>query len=129
MQDLSNFRILIAEDDDINREIAVALIEETGVSIDCVENGEEALYAFADDPQKYNLILMDVLMPVMGGIEATKKIRAFDVPEAKQIPIIATTGNTEEDEIEECIKAGMSAHLSKPLDEEDFISTVASFLV
>ncbi|MDR0852166.1 MAG: response regulator, partial [Clostridiales Family XIII bacterium] len=88
-----NKRILLAEDIEINREIVIALLESTGVEIDCAERGTEVLEMFAAAPERYDLILMDVMMPEMDGYEATRKIRALGDPHARQIPIIAMTAN------------------------------------
>jgi signal transduction histidine kinase/CheY-like chemotaxis protein len=109
-------RILLAEDIDINREIIIALLESTGVEIDCAKNGVEALEMFTGSPQKYDLILMDIMMPEMDGYEATRKIRALNEPHAQQVPIIAMTANVFKDDIDKCIEVGMNDHVGKPVD-------------
>ncbi len=109
-------RVLLAEDIDINREIVIALMEPTGLEIDCAENGAVALAMVEKDPSRYDLILMDVQMPEMDGYEATRRIRALDDPQAKAIPIIAMTANVFREDIERCMAAGMDDHIGKPLD-------------
>ena len=108
--------ILLAEDVEINREIVLSLLEPTLLKIDCAVNGREALEMYAAAPDKYELIFMDMQMPEMDGLDATRKIRALDTPRAKTVPIIAMTANAFKDDIFECLDAGMNSHLSKPLD-------------
>jgi len=117
--DLPTFRginILIAEDVDINREIIAALLEDTEVSIDFAVNGLEAVSKFKENSGKYSLILMDIQMPEMDGFNATRAIRALGFAEAETIPIVAMTANVFKEDIEKCLKAGMNAHLGKPVD-------------
>jgi len=113
--------ILLAEDVEINREIVLALLEPTEMEIDCVENGAQAVAVFETAPDKYDIIFMDVQMPVMDGHEATRAIRALDLPRAKSIPIIAMTANVFRDDIERCLDAGMNGHIGKPLDFNDVL--------
>ena len=114
----SNHTILCADDNEINREILSAVLEKTGVSMDFAENGKTAVSMFYENPNKYDLILMDVQMPEMNGYEATRTIRAFEYLQAKNIPIIAMTANVFREDIEECLAAGMSDHIGKPIDPE-----------
>ncbi len=109
-------RILIAEDVEINREILVMLLDSTRLEADCAKNGVEAVKMFADAPEAYDLIFMDVQMPEMDGYEATKKIRELNAPNSGTIPIIAMTANVFREDIEHCIEAGMNGHLGKPID-------------
>jgi PAS domain S-box-containing protein len=109
-------RLLIAEDVDINREILVVLLADTQLSIDCAENGAEALKKVKTDPDYYHAILMDVQMPIMDGLEATRRIRALPHPRVSELPIIAMTANVFKNDIEACAKAGMNDHLGKPID-------------
>ncbi|MDL2279731.1 response regulator [Desulfovibrio sp. OttesenSCG-928-G11] len=109
-------RILLAEDVDINREIVTSLLEPSGMSIDCAENGAEALRLFSENPDAYDMILMDVQMPGMDGLEATRRIRALETPRAGSVPIIAMTANVFREDIEKCLAAGMDDHVGKPLD-------------
>jgi PAS domain S-box-containing protein len=121
-------RILVAEDIEINREIVIALLEGTGISIDTVENGVLAVEAFAKDPSRYDLIFMDIHMPEMDGFQAARAIRALDVPQAKDIPIVAMTANVFREDIERCLAAGMNAHIGKPLDINDLLDKLHTYL-
>ncbi|MDR0301129.1 MAG: transporter substrate-binding domain-containing protein [Treponema sp.] len=109
-------RILLVEDVEINREIVLALFEPTQLEIDCAENGVEAVRKFSEAPDRYDLIFMDIQMPEMDGYEATRRIRALDLPKAKTIPIIAMTANVFREDIEKCLEAGMNDHAGKPLN-------------
>jgi PAS domain S-box-containing protein len=124
----ANKHILLAEDIEINREIVLALLEDTGLEIDCAENGREALDKMKDNPDKYNLIFMDVQMPEMDGLEATRRIRAMPSPHCKEIPIIAMTADVFKDDIEKCIEAGMNDHIGKPLDMEKVYEKLRKYL-
>ena len=110
------YRALLAEDVEINREIVMALLEPTLLEVDCAENGAEAVDMFSADPEKYNIIFMDLQMPEMDGYEATRCIRAMDNDKAKTIPIIAMTANVFKEDVDNCLKAGMNDHIGKPLD-------------
>ncbi|MEF3697484.1 response regulator [Desulfolutivibrio sp.] len=108
-------RILVAEDNLINRRLISKVLERMGRPALVVENGQEALDALADGP--FSMILMDIQMPVMDGMEATRRIRAGEVASADpDIPIIALTAHTHDDDRERCISAGMTDHLPKPID-------------
>ncbi|MCL1931213.1 MAG: response regulator [Treponema sp.] len=120
-------KILLAEDVEINREIVLALLEPTNVKIDCAENGLEAVRMFQQTPD-YDMVLMDVQMPVMDGYEATKKIRALDIPEAKTARIIAMTANVFRDDIERCHDVGMNNHIGKPLDFEEVVEKLREYM-
>ena len=120
--------ILLAEDVDINREIVLTLLEPTLLKIECAENGEAAVKMFSEAPEKYEMIFMDVQMPEMDGYEATRKIRALDVPHAKTVPIIAMTANVFKEDIERCIEAGMNSHVGKPLDISEIMEKLSVFL-
>jgi CheY-like chemotaxis protein len=109
-------RILLVEDVEINREILISNLEKTGIVIDCAENGEEALMMFIADPARYELILMDIQMPIMDGYEATRRIRGTGLKGAGEIPIIALTANMFKEDIERSKEAGMNDHLGKPLN-------------
>jgi len=109
-------RILLAEDVEINREIVITLLEETGLQVDCAENGLEACRLFAAAPQAYSLIFMDLHMPEVDGFEATRRIRSMEAAsQASHIPIIAMTANVFQEDIECCRAAGMDGHLGKPI--------------
>ncbi|MCL2628496.1 MAG: ATP-binding protein [Oscillospiraceae bacterium] len=121
-------RILVVEDIEINREIIIALLEDTGVLIDTAENGQEALDIITFSPDKYDIILMDLQMPTMGGLEATKLIR--EMPERKRgrLPIVAMTANVFTDDVIACLEAGMDDHLSKPLDIDKVMEKLRRYL-
>lgn len=115
--DFKGKHILLAEDNEINREIATILLMTTGASLDAVVNGQEAVDRFAESSNGYyDLILMDIQMPVMDGYEATSRIRAMNRPDALKVPIFAMTANAFTEDIEKSRAAGMNAHLSKPLN-------------
>jgi signal transduction histidine kinase/DNA-binding response OmpR family regulator len=121
-------RVLLAEDVEINREIVSVLLEPTRLAIDYAENGVEAVRMFGDTPERYEIIFMDVQMPEMDGYEATRRIRALDVPQAKRVPIIAMTANVFKEDIEKCRKAGMDGHIGKPLDTAELFSALKAYL-
>ncbi|MCL2400080.1 MAG: ATP-binding protein [Defluviitaleaceae bacterium] len=120
--------VLLAEDIDINREIFLTVLEPTELEVVCAENGEEAVRAFKENPEKFNLIFMDVQMPVIDGHEATRQIRALDIPYAKDVPIVAMTANVFRDDIEKCLESGMNAHLGKPLDFDAVDAVLRKYL-
>jgi signal transduction histidine kinase/DNA-binding response OmpR family regulator len=117
--DENNFRgccAILAEDVEINREIVLALLEDTGLAIECAENGKAAFGLFSENPDRYDFIFMDVHMPEMDGFEATRRIRALGTLKARSIPIVAMTANVFKEDIEKCLEAGMNDHIGKPLD-------------
>ena len=139
VENFENYTLLLAEDVEINREIVLTVLEPTGLCIECAENGKEAVDKYTAEPDKYDLIFMDIQMPEMDGFEAPRHIRAFEAereknnstsfaegetrsqPEPgrnprKQIPIIAMTANVFKEDVEKCQEAGMNEHLGKPLD-------------
>ncbi|MCL2761612.1 MAG: PAS domain-containing protein [Treponema sp.] len=120
--------LLVAEDVEINREILIALLEHTGLSIDCAENGEEALKMVQAAPDKYDIVFMDVQMPVMNGYEATRRIRALPARQRGRLPIIALTANVFKSDVEDCLAAGMDDHLGKPLDIDRVIEKLRAYL-
>lgn len=109
-------KMLLAEDIEINREIVLSLLEETGLVIDCAENGAEAFETVEKSPGKYDIVFMDVQMPKMDGLEATRRIRGLKGDYFGKLPIIAMTANVFKDDIEKCLAAGMDGHIGKPLD-------------
>ena len=130
-EELSNFegyRVLLAEDVEINREIVLTLLEPTKLAIDCVENGTYAVRQFANNPGYYDMIFMDVQMPEMDGYEATRQIRLLDRAEAKTVPIVAMTANVYKEDVEKCLEAGMNGHVGKPLDIDEVINTLNHYL-
>ena len=124
--------MLLAEDIEINREIVIALLEESGLSIDCAENGQEALDMIAAAPDLYDIVFMDIQMPVMNGHEATRRIRALlgtpGVSRPAPLPIIAMTANVFTSDIEDCLAAGMDDHLGKPVDIDRVMETLRKYL-
>jgi len=115
--DFSNKRILLAEDNAINAEIARTLLQNKKAHVEIAVNGEEALKAFRDSkPNYYSAILMDVRMPKMDGLEATEAIRALPREDAKLIPILGMTANAFQDDINQSLAAGMNEHLAKPIE-------------
>jgi len=120
--------ILLAEDVDINRDIVMALLEPTNIKIDCAKDGAEAVRMFTEAPHKYEMIFMDVQMPEMDGWDATRKIRALDIHEAKSIPIIAMTANVFREDIEKSLESGMNGHVGKPLNFDEVIQQLKAYL-
>ena len=118
-------KILLVEDNDLNMEVAQYLLEEKGAIITKAWNGQEAVNFFAKSkPGEYDVILMDIMMPVMGGWEATRQIRRMQREDAATIPIIAMSANAFLDDIEHSKKAGMNGHVIKPLDMKVLIKTI-----
>ena len=107
----------MVEDNELNAEIAEFMLTENGAKVETVKNGLEAVQHFeASAPGTYDVILMDVMMPVMDGLEATKAIRMLEREDAKKIPIIAMTANAFEEDRKACLEAGMNEHVGKPID-------------
>ena len=125
--DLTGLKILLAEDNDLNAEIAVVQLEELGMQITRAADGEEAVRFFAENPQgTFDLILMDVMMPKMNGYEATKAIRSLqNRPDAVSIPIIAMTANAFSEDVQASLDAGMNGNLSKPIVLDEVIKTIS----
>ena len=123
--DLTGRKILLAEDTEINAEIMIDILELRDMETDHAENGQQALEMFRDSaPGTYDAILMDIRMPVMNGLDATKAIRALDHPDAKTIPIIALTANAFDEDVQRSLQAGMNAHLSKPVESDHLYRTL-----
>ena len=118
-------RILLVEDNELNAEIAKTVLEDVGALITRAENGQQALELFKEKPAgTFDAILMDLMMPVMDGYTATRKIRELERSDAKTVPIIAMTANAFQEDAEKCIAVGMNAHLAKPLDIEKMKNTI-----
>lgn len=125
--DISGMRVLAAEDNDVNREIMKYMFEKAGADIVMAENGAEALKLFeASKPWEYDCIIMDVMMPVMDGLEATRKIRALRREDACTIPIIALSANALAEDIKRSEAAGINRHVSKPLDTKKLFAIMAA---
>jgi CheY-like chemotaxis protein/anti-sigma regulatory factor (Ser/Thr protein kinase) len=136
--DFSGHTILLAEDIEINREIVLTLLESTNLKIDCAENGTIAVKMFSENPEKYEIIFMDVQMPEIDGFEATRRIRLLEARQfsdeetqdkpCQRIPIIAMTANVFKEDIENCKNAGMDDHIGKPLDFEIVMEKLRAYL-
>jgi signal transduction histidine kinase/AmiR/NasT family two-component response regulator len=137
----SGHTLLLAEDVPINREIVKALLESTNVTIEFAENGKIAVEKYCADPYRYDMIFMDIQMPVMDGYEATRRIRKFEAGHErfagiskkrknlrKHIPIVAMTANAFAEDIENCKAAGMNGHISKPVEVEKLLNAADKYL-
>ena len=125
---LQGCRVLVAEDNALNMEIAKFLLEERGAEVIPATNGREAAECFAaSEPGRFDLILMDVMMPELNGLQAAQRIRAMDRPDAGTVPILAMTANAFADDVEQSLAAGMDAHLCKPLDSDLLAAVVYKF--
>ena len=115
--DIRGLNIMLVEDNELNAEIAKMLLEDQGAEVIIFTDGKQAVDMFTENEQgTFDVILMDIMMPVMDGITAAKAIRSMDRPDAKTIPIIAMTANAFKEDADKCLAAGMNAHLAKPLD-------------
>ena len=122
-------RILLAEDNELNQEIAMAILDEAGLTTEVAQNGQIAVDMLkASEPGYYRLILMDVQMPVMDGYAATKLIRELEDPGLAQIPILAMTANAFEEDRQEALKCGMNGHIAKPIDIDELMDTLDQIL-
>lgn len=114
--DIQGIRILLAEDNALNAEIAKTLLEDAGAVLTVVADGRQAVESFVAAPESFDVIILDLMMPVMGGLAAAKKIRGLDFSIAKDIPIVAMTANAFKEDVQQCLEAGMNAHVAKPFD-------------
>ena len=127
--DLKGRRILLAEDVAINAEIMVMVLQMREMTVDVAGNGKIALEKFAGSPEgTYDAILMDMRMPEMDGLEATRRIRALDRPDAATIPIIALTANAFDEDVQRSMQAGLNAHLSKPVEPDALFETLEQLI-
>lgn len=124
IHNLEGCNVLLVEDNSTNQEIILGLLEDSGIEIDIANNGQEAVNIFKDNQEKYELILMDIQMPIMDGIEATKIIRTLNT----DIPIVALTAHAMKTDIEKTINAGMHEHLNKPIDVEKLYEMLFKYL-
>ena len=128
-EDFSGRRILLAEDNDLNWEIAEELLGEIGFSMDRAENGKIGVEMFENsDIGFYDAILMDIRMPIMNGYEATETIRALDRADAAEIPIIAMTADAFSEDHKKCMEAGMNAHIAKPIDLQEVVKQLKKYM-
>ena len=122
-------RILLAEDNELNQEIAVAILSEEGFTVDVANNGREAVDMLKNsEPGYYRVVLMDVQMPVMGGYEATRLIRGLENKELASVPILAMTANAFDEDKQEALKSGMNAHIAKPVDVNTLLKVLEEVL-
>ena len=129
VESLSGISVLLVEDNELNMEIAQFILENDGMKVTTAFNGKEAVDTFAASaPQQFDLILMDVMMPIMDGLTATQTIRAMKREDAQRIPIFAMTANAFVDDIASCRKAGMNEHLAKPLDQAKLLNTIRDYI-
>ena len=129
IQSFEGFRILLAEDIAINREIVMTLLEPTLLKIDCAANGQEAVHTYCEAAEEYDMIFMDIQMPEMDGYEATRRIRALGTENSKTIPIIAMTANVFKEDIKKCLDAGMDGHIGKPIDLDEVMQILREYLI
>jgi len=127
--ELEGISILVVEDNPLNQEILVGLLEESGMKISCADNGRIAVDMFtASEPGTYQIIIMDIMMPEMNGLEAAHAIRTSDHPEAKTIPIIAMSANAFDEDVQMSLASGMNAHLSKPVEMNRLLKTLGQLV-
>lgn len=126
---LAGKKILLVEDNALNQEIAVEILREAGFQVDVADDGSAAVKKMAASvPGEYDLILMDIQMPILNGYEATKRIRAMEAPHCKQIPIIAMTANAFDEDREQAVQAGMNGYLAKPIQIDRMLKTIGEVL-
>jgi len=129
IENLSGRRVLLCEDNELNREIAVAVLREQKMETVTAENGAVGLQKFAQSAEgEYAVILMDIRMPVLDGYETARRIRAMERPDAKTIPIIAMTADAFADDVRKCLSAGMNGHIAKPIDPEKLYRQISLVL-
>ena len=127
--DFSGKRILLVEDNELNREIAEAILTETGFEVESAPDGTDAVDMVRQAQEHYyDAVLMDVQMPVMDGYEATRTIRALPRQDVKTLPIIAMTANAMEEDKEAALKSGMNAHIAKPFNIDEFVAVLGKYL-
>lgn len=126
---LYNINVLLVEDHDLNAEVATKLLSRYDINVDRAENGQIAVEKFEKSPVNYyDIILMDIRMPIMNGLEATKAIRALNKYDAKTVPIIAMTANAFETDTKQSLEAGMNEHLSKPIEPKLMFKTMLKYI-
>ncbi len=127
--DLTGKKILLVEDNALNQEISRRILQKKGMEVTIAENGLVALNTFSEsEPGEFDLVLMDVMMPVMGGIESAHLLRSIERKDAKSIPIVALTANAFQEDIQKCLDAGMNTHLAKPINPVLLIQTISDLL-
>ncbi len=121
-------QVLIAEDIEINREILACMLEPFGVTVTMAQDGQEAVNLFREHPDKYDLIFMDIQMPVMDGYTATREIRSSGLTRASTVPIVAMTANAFAEDVQQALASGMNGHLAKPVDQGEFVKSLHKYL-
>lgn len=120
--DFQGSRVLLAEDNELNREIAQTILEMNGFTVACAADGQEALDLYCgEEPGWFDVILMDIRMPVMDGLESARRIRTSGRPDARRIPIIALTANAFDEDTRKSLASGMNGHLSKPIQVDQML--------
>lgn len=128
--DFQGMQVILAEDNEMNMEIALDILRKAGLAVTPVTNGQEAVAAFEQSaPGTFGAILMDIQMPVMDGYTATRKIRASDHPQAKSIPIVAMTANAFTEDVTAALAAGMNDHVAKPISYDRLFATLGRLTV
>ena len=126
--DISGLNLLLVEDNELNTEIAETLLSDEGANLTVAEDGLQAVRMFQEKPEGYfDAILMDIMMPVMDGLTATKTIRSLKHPDAETIPIIAMTANAFVEDMRKTKEAGMNEHLTKPVDGEKLLQVLYKY--
>ena len=122
-------KVLLVDDVELNRKIARAMLKVTGIAVDEAVDGEEALRKFEQSPEHgYDMVLMDVQMPVMDGYQASSAIRALDRDDARKVPIIALTANAFKEDIDKALQAGMNAHIAKPIKPDKIVEIMSKHM-
>ena len=128
-KDFSGKRVLLAEDNKMNQMIAEAVLSEVGLTVDIADNGEIAVEKMKEAPAGYyNIVLMDIQMPIMNGYDATRAIRVLDDPELAAIPIIAMSANAFREDVKAAEDAGMNGHIAKPINVPAMLETLSKVL-
>lgn len=126
---LGEGRVLLVEDNELNSEIAAALLESLGFAVECASNGQEALEVLAaSEPGHFDVVLMDIQMPVMNGLEATRAIRKSDRADLRALPVVVLSANAFTEDVRESKRAGADEHLSKPISVKDLAAALGRIL-
>lgn len=127
--DFTGKRALVAEDNELNMEIIAYVLDDMGFTVDKTTNGQEAVDAFEQSPVgRYDIVLMDVMMPVMDGLTAAHRIRSLGRADAADVPIVATSANAFAEDVKRSLASGMNAHVSKPIDPEKLAKVLAKVM-
>jgi CheY-like chemotaxis protein len=127
---LNGRRLLLVEDNELNAEIATELLERTGIAVEWADNGQTAVNRVAESAEDYyDIVFMDLQMPLMNGYEAVKAIRSMDRKDARTLPVIAVSANAFAEDIYAARKAGMNGHISKPLEPDAIAEVLREWVV